>query len=71
MLICAKDQQVVQFVTFNEVLESISCFVINGDNRFDPYRVHHFKLILNTFTKKEFVNEHLNAVFLALVRNAG
>jgi hypothetical protein len=44
VLICAKDQQVVRFVIFDEVLESISCFVINGDNRFDPYRVHHFLL---------------------------
>ena len=40
VLICAKDLQVVRFVIFDEVLESISCFVINGDNRFDPYRVH-------------------------------
>jgi len=36
VLICAKDQQVVRFVIFDEVLESISCFVVNGDNRFDP-----------------------------------
>src|SRR5258705_13343215 len=34
-LICAKDQQVVRFVIFDEVLESTSCFVVNGDNRFD------------------------------------
>ena len=36
VLIYAKDQQLMRFATFTEVLESISCFVINGDNRFDP-----------------------------------
>jgi hypothetical protein len=44
VLICAKDQQVVLFVIFDEALESTSCFVINGDNGFDPYRVHHFSI---------------------------
>jgi hypothetical protein len=43
---------------FDELLESASCFVINGDNRFDPYRVHHFPFRLKI---NEILNEILGA----------